>query len=433
MFLGKPAGALAILRSLGILAGMYLALGAARAGPPLTLEAAWQLAEAANPALRSAQASLDAAEGQLRDASGLLYNNPQLSTDLTQRRTAPAGQPDSRYYEQAIGLSQTFEIAGQAGYRRNAAERELAATRQKIRETRRQVRAEVEQRFTRVLVLQQRIAAERDTVSAVEEAAQAVRKRMAAGEDSRLDGNLATVEAERSRNQLAVLAEQLLQARAELAATLQLAADDSLPEVVGELRADMPPYDLASLLSGAAEHPQLQALEFREAAARSRLDLEKAAVAPDLTVGLSVGEDAPYDNREKFTRLTLSVPLPLFRRNAAGIGKASSELTQLQIERQSAIRNLNAQVRNLWERLDSLQARIKRLADSVVPALDENRRLSTQAYRAGEIGLLQLLLVNRQQLDARRDYLDAMGEYFQTRIALEQAAGWSVLPVEKNQ
>lgn len=177
----------------------------------------------------------------------------------------------------------------------------------------------------------------------------------------------------------------------------------------------------------------MQALEFREAAARSRLDLEKAAVAPDLTVGLSVGEDAPYDNREKFTRLTLSVPLPLFRRNAAGIGKASSELTQLQIERQSAIRNLNAQVRNLWERLDSLQARIKRLADSVVPALDENRRLSTQAYRAGEIGLLQLLLVNRQQLDARRDYLDAMGEYFQTRIALEQAAGWSVLPVEKNQ
>ena len=97
MFFGKPAGAFAMLRSLGILAGMYLALGAARAGPSLTLEAAWQLAEAANPALRSAQASLDAAEGQLRDASGFLYNNPQLSTDLIQRQTSPAGQPDSRY------------------------------------------------------------------------------------------------------------------------------------------------------------------------------------------------------------------------------------------------------------------------------------------------------------------------------------------------
>jgi cobalt-zinc-cadmium efflux system outer membrane protein len=36
------------------------------------------LAETANPTLRAARANLDAAEGQLRDASGLLYNNPQL-------------------------------------------------------------------------------------------------------------------------------------------------------------------------------------------------------------------------------------------------------------------------------------------------------------------------------------------------------------------
>jgi cobalt-zinc-cadmium efflux system outer membrane protein len=66
------------------------------------------------------------------------------------------------------------------------------------------------------------------------------------------------------------------------------------------------------------------------------------------------------------------------------------------------------------------------MAESVLPTLDENRRLSAIAYRAGEIGLLQLLLVNRQLLDARRDYLDAVGEFIQTRIALEQTAGWPV-------
>jgi cobalt-zinc-cadmium efflux system outer membrane protein len=33
-------------------------------------------------------------------------------------------------------------------------------------------------------------------------------------------------------------------------------------------------------------------------------------------------------------------------------------------------------------------------------------------------------VVNRQLLDARRDYLDAMGDFIQTRIALEQTAGW---------
>ncbi|MFZ5456978.1 MAG: TolC family protein [Pseudomonadota bacterium] len=430
MLLGICAGVRIRMRGLGILAGVFLAMGAAQAAGPLTLDEARRLAEAANPALRAARASLDAAEGQVRDASGLLYNNPQIVTDQTRRRAAQSGQTDAHFHEQSVGLAQTFEIAGQAGYRREAAERELAATQAGIEEMRRHVAAEVEQRFTRVLVLQRRIDTEREALAAVEEAATAVRKRVAAGEDSRLDGNLATVEAERGRNQLAALSEQLLQARAELAAVLQLPAD-RLPEASGELSATAPAYTLESLLAAAAGRAQLRALGQREQAARSRLDLERAAVFPDVTVGLSAGQEAPYDAREHFTRLTVSVPLPLFRRNAAGIGRATTELSQAQIERQSALRDVDAQVRTLWQRLSSLQARVKRLTDSVLPALNDNRRLSTTAYRAGEVGLLQLLLVNRQVLDARRDYLDALGEFVQTRIALEQAAGWPSIPSDR--
>jgi|APLak6261680187_1056133.scaffolds.fasta_scaffold01567_3 cobalt-zinc-cadmium efflux system outer membrane protein len=429
MLFDTLAGERGLLCRLGVLAGMLLSIGGAHAAGPLTLDEAWRLAESANPTLRAARAGLDAAEGQLRDASGILYNNPQLSTDRTRRRTPQVGQPDNRFHEQSFGISQTFEIAGQAGHRREAASRDLAAVTENIDEVRRQMRAEVEQRFYRVLVLQRRIETEREALSAVEEAATAVRKRVAVGEDSRLDGNLATVEAERGRNQLAVLAEQLLQARAELAAALQLPAAE-LPETIGELRAALPAATLEALLAAARERPLLRALEHRERAARNRIDLERAAVYPDVTVGLSTGREAPYDAREQFTRLTLSIPLPLFRRNAAGIGRATTDLTQAEIERQSAERDVAAQVRALWQRLDSLRARIKRFTASVMPALDENRRLSSTAYRAGEIGLLQLLLVNRQLLDARRDYLDAVGEFIQTRITLEQTAGWPAARID---
>lgn len=423
MLYSTPVGGFGLLRSICMLAGMFITCGNASAVGPLTLDEAWGLAESANPSLRAARAGLDAAEGQLRDASGLLYNNPQLSTDQTRRRVPQAGLPDNRFHENAIGVSQTFEIAGQVGYRREAASREAAAVAENVEEVRRQVRAEVEQRFYRVLVLQRRIETEREALASVEDAATAVRKRVAVGEDSRLDGNLATVEAERGRNQLAVLGEQLLLTRADLAAALQWPAD-TLPEAIGDLRAAMPATTLEALLTAARERPLLKSLDHREQAARNRVDLERAAVLPDVTVGLSKGREAPYDARESFTRLTISVPLPLFRRNAAGIGKAVSELTQAEIERQTTARDVAAQVRAQWLRLDSLRERVKRLTDSVLPALDENRRLSVTSYRAGEIGLLQLLLVNRQLLDARRDYLDAVGDFIQTRITLEQTAGW---------
>jgi cobalt-zinc-cadmium efflux system outer membrane protein len=221
------------------------------------------------------------------------------------------------------------------------------------------------------------------------------------------------------------LGEQLLQARAELAATLQLPPAE-LPETVGELQAALPTATLEAILAAARERPLLRSLKHREEAARNRVGLERAVVHPDLTLALSTGRDAPYDAREQFNRLTLSLPLPLFRRNATGIGRATTELTQAQIERQSTERDVTAQVRTLWQRLDSLRARVERLNNSVLPTLDENRRLSSTAYWAGEIGLLQLLLVNRQLLDARRDYVDAVGEFIQTRVTLEQAAGWPV-------
>ncbi|MFH1820051.1 MAG: TolC family protein [Pseudomonadota bacterium] len=356
-----------------------------------------------------------------------LWNNPQVSMARIRREVPQVTNPSQTNREWNVGLAQTFEIAGQQGDRRAAAEQSLAATRQVIAETRRQVRAEVESRFVRVLSLQSRIQTEEGTLNLIEDAAKAVGKRVAAGEDSRLDGNLARVEAERARNQVALLREQLIQARAELAALLQLPPNE-LPQVQGALDPAAVPYSLDDLLNAAAGRPVLQALGHREQAAKSRLDLERAARYPDVTVGLSTGREGPFDAREKIVGLSAALPLPLFRQNAGGIGRATTELTQTRIEREAAGRDVRAQVVALWERFTNLEVRVKRLKESVLPSLEENRRLSAISFRAGEIGLLQLLLVNRQVLDGQRDLLDARTELRLTQVALEAAAGWQSTP-----
>lgn len=389
----------------------------------LTLQESLALVDAANPALKAKQAQLAAAEGAQTDANALLSSNPQLSVDQIRRSVPLAGQSSENRREWRAGLSQTLEIAGQRGHRRDAAAMALSALRAEIEDTRRVARTTVSERFYKVLALQQRVALEVEAAKLFDDTAAAIQKRRAAGEDTKLDANIAAVEAERARNQLAVAQEQLLDARTELATTLQLLAT-RLPQAVGELSLPQRGLTLSDLMASVDAQPKLRALRDRESSAGAKLKLEQASVYPDVTVGLSVGREGPNDARERLTTLSLSVPLPLFKHNASGIGQARSELGQVQVEREAVTRDARAMVSSLWLKLTSLESRVKRLQGSMLPALVDNQQLSVKSQRAGQIGLLELIVVSRQALDARRDLNDALSDYHATRHALEAAAGF---------
>ncbi len=403
------------------------------AGPaplrPLTLQEALTLVDSASPALKSKQAQLTAAEGAQTDANALLSSNPQLSVDQTRRSVPQAGLGSETRREWSAGISQTLEIAGQRGHRRDAAAAALSALRSEIEDARRVARTVASERFHRVLALQQRVALEAEAGKLFDDTATAIQKRRAAGEDTKLDANIATVEAERARNQLALAQEQLLDARTELAATLQL-PPGSLPQAIGELTLPQNKLTLGELMASVEAQPRLRALQERESSATAKLKLEQASVYPDVTVGLNVGREGPNDGRERLTTVTVSVPLPLFKRNASGIGQARSDLSQVQIERETSLRDARATVSSLWLKLTSLESRVRRLQGTMLPALADNQQLSLKSQRAGQIGLLELIVVSRQALDARRDLNDALADYHATRHALEAAAG---LALEGNQ
>lgn len=389
----------------------------------LTLDEAMRLAETNNPALRSAQSQLGASEAERQEASSLLWNNPQLNVEARRRNLSRAGSGYATSSDAGIGLSQTFEIGGQPGERRNATQNALEATRQTIEQTRREVRQEAAKRFLEVLTLQSRIATEQAGAELLRQASDTVAKRVKAGEDTRLDGNLALVEAERATNQLAQSRDDLIQARATLATTLQL-PPTSLPEAAGSIPAANTTYALDELLATVDQQPRVQAAAARERAAASRLELERAARYPDVTVGLSHSPERGLDGTDRITTLSVSVPLPLFKHNDAAIARATTELEQSRIELQALRRDIEASVRVLWQRLDQLRQRTKRQETAVVPALLENQRLSLAALRAGEINVTQFLLARRQALEAHRDLADAQAQAALARLELEAAAGW---------
>lgn len=237
----------------------------------------------------------------------------------------------------------------------------------------------------------------------------------------------ATFEHERARNALARAGKQLLDARGELATVLQLPVA-AMPEVAGDI--DMPigdalPYRLDQLLASTQTLPGQRALIARLDAARARW-IGAGRPLPGNHCRLECRSRGTWHSaREKLTTLSLSVPLPLFRRNNAAIGEALPVATQAEIEGTSSARNIQSQVQQLWSRLDSQRERVQRLQKTLLPASADNQQLATRSRQAGQIGLLEQLIVNRQALDAERDLIDALADFHATRIELENAAGWS--------
>lgn len=397
---------------------------------PLSLADAMRLAETANTNVRSKAAQLASAEGLQREAGSLFFNNPELSVEAGRRRAA-AGGPNSS--ESTIGISQPFEIGGQQSRRREAAAANLEALRAEMDDARRQARGDAALRFHAVLAAQRRLQVELQSFELFDRTSQAVAKRRAAGEDTRLDANVALIEAERARNAIARAREDVLEARGELATVLQL-PPSAVPEVAGDMGVpgESPaPYSLEKLQESAQSLPRYRALASRQLAARARLGLAEAGRYPDVTLGVNVGREGPSGARDRITTLALSVPLPFFQRNHAAIGEALSAAAQAEIDQTSTLRDSQAQIARLWSKLQSQRERVQRLQRTMISASADNQQLAAKSRQAGQIGLLEQLIVNRQALDAERDLIDALSDYHATRIELENAAGWSQEGISK--
>ena len=410
-----------VVYAAGAVAMLCLSLPAV--GQSLTLPEAVRRAEAANVTVLARRAQLSAIDGLRRESDAFLYNNPSVTVEGTRRRSVPL---DGSTNEFNLGISQTFETGGQQANRRSAASAAADAATAEIDDAVRVARWDAVGQFYAVLVAQRRVELEERSTAVFERVAAVVAKRRAAGEDTRLDANLASIEVERARNAAGVARERLLDLRNELATTLQW-PPEQLPDLVGELDAvaALPDgYTLDRLLASANELPRIRALDAKVETARSRVSVERGNRNPDITVGVSAGREGFSDDRERLARLWVSVPLPLFKQNQAAIGQAMSDLTQAEVERNAAVRDTQARIRRVWRLFESQRERVDRLRRLVLPASVDNQQLSARSRDAGQIGLLDQLVLSRQALDAERELNDALGEYQATRVELERIAGW---------
>jgi cobalt-zinc-cadmium efflux system outer membrane protein len=389
---------------------------------PLDAERAIATAFERSPTLTAAREAVREAEARLVSA-GTYPLNPVLGLEAGARRG-----PSDTAADVSVELAQGIELAGQTGKRETAAAAELRRARAEFEATRRSVAAQI--RIAFVEVLRARAQAALAGTLAEMSAAQVVivEKRLAVGDATRLDLNLARAEAGRAGADHAAARGVEAVARAMLA-TLVGADDPAALEVRGELTfVATAPVETAELRRLALTHrAELEATRQGLAAAQARVRTSEAATVPDLDVGAFFRREG--SEAHIFGGL-LGVPLPIFGQARAEVDVARAELRRQTASAAETRQRIEQEVLVAAAERTAAVAAAQALERHVALALDENLRLLQRAFEAGEIGGSALHVARRAFRESGRDLIEALAAAERARIRLELATGTLPVPPE---
>jgi outer membrane protein, heavy metal efflux system len=389
----------------------------------LTLDQALREALEHNPLLAVERTEGDVAAGTLRQAR-LYAVNPELELEGSAGRARARGGEDERrgIDGKSIGLSQVISLRGQRGLRIQAAEAGVDRATAAVQEAEREVTGEVLQTFGDILVAQARVALARDVVALTTTVRETARKLYETDVVPQLDVFRADVELARVENRLVAAEQTLTTAQREFALLLGRPPVPSI-RAEGPLTLPLPAGDIAVLQQRAlAQRPDLNMARAALRAAEAELALvRREQFFPEVKVGLRYEEAREFDSTNRSGVLALSVPLPLLNRRQGEVDRAAAELRKQEATVQLIQRRIEKEVAAASQQVLTSRQITEAYTRRILPDHDRNFRLLREGYNLGQLRLTDVLVGQRELIEAREAYLDAVATLNTAAAALYQA------------
>ncbi len=402
---------LAGLFSLGILLSADLA-GAAEAPVQITLEQALSEALDRNPTLSVERREIDIAKGTRRQA-GIYPFNPEFEAEggAGRARNRADSAESLGTNAQSVGISQTIWLKGQRGLRVRSAEAGVLRAQSTVQDSERQVVADTIKAFSDLLVSQERASLAREILGVVRQVQDAAQTLFEGGAVPQLDVFRSEVEFRKAENRLVVEERTLAVARRELALLIGRAVEQPLRAVAPSPVLAQPQGDIDALRNEAfARRPDLNAALAAVKAGQAEVDLVKAErFFPELKVGLKYEQSREFDSVNQSGLLTLSIPLPLFNRRDGDLDRAQAELARQEAQVELARRRIEKEVSTAVQQVGASRQIADRYVESILPQQDRNFRLLREAYAIGEIRITDVFVGQREFIEDREAYLEAVG------------------------
>jgi outer membrane protein, heavy metal efflux system len=396
---------------------LFVALNTHAADVSLDLPAALQYALRENPELKAKRHALGIAQARAQQAGLLFQHNPRFSVEMD---TPTSGKPGTSV---ELNLLQELEIAGQRGYRSEAAAKNLAQARLAIADAERLLRLEVTQTFYELLAVQQAITDLKVVLGGQENLLQAGQKRFEREDISILEFNTLRLDRDQVRNQLAnkmrerVLVEKQLRQLTGFQADGPLVVTGDLLELVTKNSRTIPDRQTlhACVL---ATRPDVRAAKLAVEVRDAELRLAQARRFPNV----SLGPRYKRDNNQNLIGGEIAVPLPFFNRNQEEIATALANQNVSRAELDGRLLAAKQQVDSPYAKLALAKETLDSYGKSYLGELEKMLALTRKAYESGEISIFEFSVTRDRFTQARARSWEAALAYVQAVAELEAQA-----------
>lgn len=322
------------------------------------------------------------------------------------------GSPDEQFV--SIGVNQEFTLNNKLQLRSEILEREADVVSQNRENTARLLKDEIS-----TLALDYSLAVKRqelaaDLVKLNRELVSIAGERFKAGDIPELDLNITKVELARAENRFLEMERERIPLRIKIASLSGLQESDvrvsdthSIP--TGSFRKE-------ELINRAiSTRPDLLALVRERDRAGAEMHLAAAEALPNLTAGLFVQWQRSGTelggmssvNNDTQVGVKLSMPLASFDRNRGGKAAARAYSDAAESRHRALERNVIAEVEAAFSRLSASEKLLAVFEQGIIPQLNENLKLTQEAYRLGEVGILSVIDEQKKYYEVNDGYLSA--------------------------
>jgi cobalt-zinc-cadmium efflux system outer membrane protein len=432
---------------------IVVAAGGVAQAAELTAEQAVAVALQRNRDVIAARLEIEASE--LDAVAARIYPNPNfeyalgnlvLGSPNPQNGALPAPSPG--FFGQTVqtfGVSEIIDVWMKRSARIKAAERGIEHRRLLAEDALREIVYTVRSGFAETVREQEERQLAHDVADRYAQTIKISQSRFKAGDISEAELRKIELEGLRYQNDVIQADTELDVARGRLAALLNLASAAELPALRPgpSEAASRPSFDLPRLTARALERrPDLRAAGAARVQADALVASAERDALPDITLGAAYTHSdftVSGDNPNALA-LTLSLPLPLFDRNQANIGRARLDQRRADNDgerlRIAVARDVAEAVRK-GTRATTMLAVYERPAGGDVPGTPTGTsdkggmisraetalRVAEKSYRAGAMSLIELLEAQRTYLDTQAQYLRALYDFRQATVDVSHAVG----------